>query len=121
MNRRGFAGFVSCRQCGEVVGCPHCSVALKPHMAGDRVSYLMCHYCGYKMPMPDKCPECGSPYISSFGIGTEQVEQMVKKDFRRQRFLEWMPIRQQEKMPIRIYLKIFRRRCGYSYRDADDS
>lgn len=81
LNRRGFAGFVSCRQCGEVVGCPHCSVALKPHMAGDRVSYLMCHYCGYKMPMPDKCPECGSPYISSFGIGTEQVEQMVKKRF----------------------------------------
>lgn len=45
------------------------------------MSYLMCHYCGYKMPMPDKCPECGSPYISSFGIGTEQVEQMVKKRF----------------------------------------
>lgn len=81
LNRRGFAGFVSCRQCGEVVGCPHCSVALKPHSVNGRVSYLMCHYCGYKMPMPDKCPECGSMYISSFGIGTQQVEQMVKKRF----------------------------------------
>ena len=41
----------------------------------------MCHYCGYKIQMPDKCPSCGSLYISSFGIGTQQVEQMVKKRF----------------------------------------
>lgn len=81
LNRRGFAGFVSCRQCGEVLGCPHCSVALKPHSVNGRVSYLMCHYCGYKIQMPDKCPSCGSLYISSFGIGTQQVEQMVKKRF----------------------------------------
>ena len=81
LNRRGYAGFVSCRECGEVVGCPHCAVSLKPHSRRGQVEYLRCHYCGYTVPMPPKCPSCGSKYIGTFGLGTQQVEQMVQKQF----------------------------------------
>ncbi|MCH5267851.1 MAG: primosomal protein N' [Lachnospiraceae bacterium] len=81
LNRRGYAGFVSCRKCGEVPGCPHCAVSLKPHSRYGKVSSLQCHYCGYEIPMPDSCPKCGSKYIGMFGLGTEQVEQMVAKQF----------------------------------------
>ena len=81
LNRRGYAGFVSCRKCGEVPGCPHCAVSLKPHSRYGKVSSLRCHYCGYEIPMPKSCPKCGSKYIGTFGLGTEQVEQMVAKQF----------------------------------------
>ncbi len=81
INRRGYAGFVSCRKCGSVIGCKHCSVSLKPHMVNGKVDRLKCHYCGYEIPMPPKCPECGSVYIGTFGLGTQQVEEMVKKKF----------------------------------------
>lgn len=81
INRRGYAGFVSCRQCGEVIGCPHCSVSLKPHSINGRVRELKCHYCGYSQPMPIECPKCHSKYIGTFGLGTQQVEDMVRKKF----------------------------------------
>ncbi len=81
LNRRGYAGFVSCRKCGEVLGCPHCSVALKPHLYGGQVDRLVCHYCGYQIRMPHTCPSCGSRYIGTFGLGTEQVEEMVRSRF----------------------------------------
>ncbi len=81
LNRRGYAGFVSCRQCGKVIGCPHCSVALKPHQWQGQIQRLTCHYCGYQIEMPQTCPECGSHYIGTFGMGTEQVEEMVRKRF----------------------------------------
>jgi len=77
INRRGYAGFVSCRSCGEAVKCPHCDVTLTFHKP-DR---LICHYCGYEERMPCKCPKCDSPYIGTFGLGTEKVEEIVKKDF----------------------------------------
>ncbi len=77
LNRRGYAGFVSCRSCGHVMKCPHCDVSLNYHKNGT----LMCHYCGYTEKMPEKCPECGSPYIAAFGLGTEKVEEFVKKEF----------------------------------------
>lgn len=75
INRRGYAGFVSCRSCGEVIKCPHCDVSLTFHSGGS----LTCHYCGYTLPMPKCCPKCGSGYIAGFGTGTEKVEEMVKK------------------------------------------
>lgn len=75
INRRGYAGFVSCRSCGEVIKCPHCDVSLTYHSEGR----LTCHYCGYSVPMPKLCPKCGSKYIARFGTGTEKVEEMVKK------------------------------------------
>ena len=83
LNRRGFSGFVSCRICGFVPKCPHCSVSLSLHRGGR----LLCHYCGYEEPMPDKCPECGSPYISGFHAGTEQAESFLSRQFPKARIL----------------------------------
>ena len=83
LNRRGFAGFISCRTCGKVIKCPHCDVSLTSHRNGT----LRCHYCGFQRPMPEACPSCGSPYIAGFGIGTQKVETMVKKQFPQARVL----------------------------------
>lgn len=77
LNRRGVAGFVSCRACGFVVKCPHCDVSLSLHGKGR----MVCHYCGYSIPAYEKCPECGSKYILGFKAGTEQVEDTVQKMF----------------------------------------
>lgn len=87
LNRRGYAGFVSCRMCGGVIQCDSCSVSLKPHEYGGRVALLKCHYCGMEKPMPSVCPFCGSKYIGTFGLGTQQVEEMVKKRFQTARVL----------------------------------
>ncbi len=81
INRRGYAGFVSCRTCGEVIQCDQCSVAMKPHEYRGKVSVLKCHYCGRERGMPEICPACGSRYIGTFGLGTQQVEELVKKRF----------------------------------------
>ncbi len=77
INRRGMAGFVSCRSCGHVIKCPHCDVSLTLH-DGDR---LVCHYCGHTEPMVRVCPECGSPYIGTFKAGTQKMEQYVRDRF----------------------------------------
>lgn len=77
LNRRGYAGFVSCRQCGKAIGCPHCDVSLTAHRNG----MLVCHYCGYQIPMPKTCPSCHSPYIAGFGLGTQKVESMAAAAF----------------------------------------
>ena len=77
INRRGVAGFVSCRSCGEVIKCPHCDVSLNLHNNGK----LVCHYCGYEQPMVKECPSCGSPYIGGFKAGTQKIEEMVKRQF----------------------------------------
>jgi len=77
LNRRGYAGFVSCRSCGEAIKCIHCDVTLKVHKNGR----LVCHYCGFSRPIPKQCPSCGSPYIAGFGIGTQKVEDMAAKLF----------------------------------------
>ena len=83
LNRRGYAGFVSCRSCGHVMRCPHCDISLTEHTNGK----LVCHYCGYETPMVKRCPECGSPYISGFRAGTEQIEQLVKRMYPQARVL----------------------------------
>lgn len=77
LNRRGYAGFISCRSCGHVMKCPHCDVSLSEHKNGR----LMCHYCGYSEAKPVKCPECGSKYISGFRAGTQQIEEKLKELF----------------------------------------
>lgn len=77
LNRRGYAGFVNCRKCGEVLQCPHCDISLTYH-SGER---LACHYCGYTTRMPQLCPSCHSRYIAPFGTGTEKVEALVHKQF----------------------------------------
>ncbi|MCI8530323.1 MAG: primosomal protein N' [Lachnospiraceae bacterium] len=77
LNRRGYAGFISCRSCGHVMKCPHCDVSLSEHKGGK----LICHYCGYEEAKPDVCPQCGSKYISGFKAGTQQIEEKLKEMF----------------------------------------
>ena len=77
LNRRGYLGFLSCRNCGYVITCPHCAVSLTEHGNGR----LVCHYCGYETPGIKICPECGSKHIGRFKAGTELVESEIKKLF----------------------------------------
>lgn len=77
-NRRGYSNFVSCRECGKVMKCPQCGISLTYHKSKEK---LICHYCGRTFNVPKVCPECQSSYIKYFGIGTEQVEEAVKKYF----------------------------------------
>jgi primosomal protein N' (replication factor Y) (superfamily II helicase) len=83
LNRRGYAGFVSCRSCGEVMKCPHCDIALTSHNNGK----MLCHYCGHEQQVPSTCPACRSKYIAAFGTGTQKVEELVKKEFPQARVL----------------------------------
>ncbi|MBR4529332.1 MAG: primosomal protein N' [Lachnospiraceae bacterium] len=75
INRRGMAGFVSCRSCGHVFKCPHCDVSLSAHTGGR----LVCHYCGHEEEQPALCPKCGSKYVSSFRAGTEAIEEKIRR------------------------------------------
>ena len=77
LNRRGFSGFISCRECGHVIKCPHCDVSLSYHKNGR----MVCHYCGYETKKPEVCPECGSKHIGGFKAGTQQIEDIVSKLF----------------------------------------
>lgn len=83
LNRRGYAGFVSCRNCGYVVKCPHCDVSLSEHKNGK----MVCHYCGYEQPAVKRCPSCGSKYIMGFKAGTEQVEEKLLEMYPKSRIL----------------------------------
>ncbi len=78
VNRRGYATFVSCRSCGYVCTCDQCDVSMTYHQSE---LVLRCHYCDHEMPLPAVCPECGSKYIKQFGVGTQRVEEEVKKYF----------------------------------------
>ncbi len=77
LNRRGYAGFVSCRACGHVMKCPHCDVSLSEHTNG----MLVCHYCGYEERRPANCPACGSKYLLGFKAGTEQIVEALHREF----------------------------------------
>lgn len=83
LNRRGKSAFMSCRACGFVVKCPHCDVSLSEHSGG----VMVCHYCGYRQPVPKVCPSCGSKYISGFKAGTQKIEAIVAKRFPQARIL----------------------------------
>lgn len=83
LNKRGYAGFISCRSCGCVIKCPHCDISLTVHKNGK----MICHYCGYEQKNISLCPKCGSRYISGFRAGTQQVEESVKKYFPQARVL----------------------------------
>ncbi len=78
LNRRGYASFVLCRQCGFTARCLNCNVSLTYHSFDDR---LICHYCGYTVKSPQVCPKCGSTHIRHFGTGTQRVEEEIKKHF----------------------------------------
>ncbi|MBR1751204.1 MAG: primosomal protein N' [Ruminococcus sp.] len=84
LNRRGYNTFVSCRECRKPIECPNCSIALTYHKKNNR---LMCHCCGYSMPLPDKCPECGSEKLNMGGSGTQLIEQELMTVFPSARLL----------------------------------
>ncbi|MGB3669785.1 MAG: primosomal protein N' [Phormidesmis sp.] len=74
IHRRGHSSFVSCRSCGHVVECPNCDVSLSFHQTHpDAAARLRCHYCGHNKQHPEKCPACQSPYLKTFGSGTQRV------------------------------------------------
>lgn len=74
LNRRGYASYLQCRSCGEVLSCAQCSVSLTFHLNGRE---LRCHYCGFSCKAPDFCPQCREPELEGSGIGTEQVEEAL--------------------------------------------
>ncbi|HEU5049569.1 MAG TPA: primosomal protein N', partial [Gemmatimonadales bacterium] len=78
LNRRGFAAFLQCPDCGSVRHCPNCTVSLTVHQmpAG-----LRCHYCGHEEPVPDRCADCGGAVQRMRGIGTQQLERLVAERF----------------------------------------
>jgi primosomal protein N' (replication factor Y) len=78
LNRRGFATVVFCRECGETLECPNCSVSLTVHKAANRAR---CHYCNYSMPLPKQCAKCRGPFLEQLGFGTERVEHDVRALF----------------------------------------
>ena len=83
INRRGYAGFIACRSCGHVMKCPHCDVSLSSHKGYK----LICHYCGYEESAKDRCPKCGSKHIGGFRAGTQQIEELIRREFPEARVL----------------------------------
>jgi primosomal protein N' (replication factor Y) (superfamily II helicase) len=78
LNRRGYASFVQCRDCGHVWQCHRCNVSLTYHRTRRR---LICHYCFHEQPRPTRCEECHGENLSFRGLGTEQVERIVTETF----------------------------------------
>lgn len=78
LNRRGFATAMLCEPCGHVCRCPNCSLAMTFHRSEER---LACHLCGHSSRPPARCPECGDPGIRHSGIGTQRVEESIRKTF----------------------------------------
>ncbi|MDD4239315.1 MAG: primosomal protein N' [Desulfotomaculaceae bacterium] len=77
LNRRGYANFVVCRECGLVLKCPSCDISLTYHLDGR----LRCHYCNYSITLPTLCPKCSSKNIRHFGVGTQKVEEEARRLF----------------------------------------
>jgi primosomal protein N' (replication factor Y) len=77
-NRRAYATFLLCRECGYTPGCPHCAVSLKLHAAE---AIMRCHHCDYEQAAPTTCPTCGGRKIGKFGIGTERIEEETRAAF----------------------------------------
>ncbi|HVU00278.1 MAG TPA: primosomal protein N' [Polyangiaceae bacterium] len=77
LNRRGFSPALICEECGHVLECPSCAVALTLHRSrGERVH---CHYCDYSAPLPTVCPDCKATRLSEEGAGTERIEALLKQ------------------------------------------
>ncbi len=82
IHRRGHSTFVSCRDCGHVMECPHCDVSLSYHQTQEGgYQSLRCHYCGYGQTHPSQCPVCESPYLKNFGSGTQRIMQELSRQF----------------------------------------
>ena len=84
LNRRGHNTFIACRSCRSVISCPNCSISLTFHSASNRA---LCHYCGYSIPVPQECPECGSDKLRFSGAGTQKAEEELAQLFPQARIL----------------------------------
>jgi len=78
LNRRGYSGFIQCRGCGYVMQCPNCNISMTYHKS---IRSLVCHYCDYKTPLFNICPECGSTHIKFSSDGTQKVEDEISSIF----------------------------------------
>ncbi|PTL17426.1 primosomal protein N' [Staphylococcus gallinarum] len=78
LNRRGYASFMLCRDCGHVPQCPNCDISLTYHKSTDQ---LKCHYCGHQEAAPHICPSCESEHIRQVGTGTQRVEELLQDTF----------------------------------------
>jgi primosomal protein N' (replication factor Y) len=76
INRRGYSSSMQCRKCGAVEECPHCSISMTYHRTDET---LRCHLCGEQRAAPMRCPKCGAPDIRWRGLGTQRVEEAVKR------------------------------------------
>lgn len=77
-NRRGFSSLIECKQCGWVPRCPHCDVTLTMHK---KSATMTCHYCGYTMRIPERCPACEGEKFIDIGTGTEKIEEQITQLF----------------------------------------
>lgn len=84
LNRRGYSSFVTCKNCAHTIKCPNCDITLTYHKAN---KMLRCHYCGYATLLPTICPECRENALSTLGVGTEKIEEELKKLFQEARIL----------------------------------
>lgn len=84
LNKRGYSNYLMCNSCGEVLKCPNCDITLTYHKTSDM---NRCHYCGYAENKVDICPSCKQGELKSFGMGTERVEEEIKKRFKDSRTL----------------------------------
>lgn len=75
LNRRGFTTIKTCKNCGFTFKCPHCDITLIYHKSSN---HLRCHYCGYTLLNTDICPECHEEALTSYGLGTEKLEEELK-------------------------------------------
>ena len=78
LNRRGYSSMISCNNCGEVSKCPNCDISLTYHKTSNM---LRCHYCGYATKKIERCPKCGSNDLKDYGLGTQKLEEELKKEF----------------------------------------
>ena len=78
LNRRGYASFVTCKNCGFTFKCPNCDITLTFHKISNT---LRCHYCGYGERVYTNCPECGEKSLSSLGVGTQKIEEELASCF----------------------------------------
>ncbi len=86
LNRRGTATFVRCRNCGFILRCPRCSIALTYHSVEKK---LICHRCRYSVPVPQNCPRCFRRHLRFLGIGTQRVEEEMGHFFPEAKLLRW--------------------------------
>jgi primosomal protein N' (replication factor Y) len=96
LNRRGTATYVFCRDCGYTLKCPHCDIPLAFHThdhagspSAGKPTPLLCHRCNYTRQRPSICPDCRSPHIRQYGLGTERVESEIRQRHPQARVIRW--------------------------------